>query len=61
MRRTLVLTNEAARHPFRQMIPVERTPLPEPAAKPVAVRQSDLAFFSISFVGFFVVIMAMTL
>ena len=61
MRRNLVLTNEAARHPFRQMIPVERAPLPE--AEPVAVKagRSDLAFFSISFVGFFVVIMAMTL
>ena len=59
MRRTLVLTNEAARHPFRQMIPVERVPLHEP--KPMRAERSDLAFFGISFVGFFVIIMGMML
>ena len=61
MRRTLVLTNEAARHPFRQSIPMERLSLQETKAKPVPTERSDLAFFGISFVGFFVIIMGMIL
>ena len=61
MKRNLVLTNEAARHPFRQRIPVERKPIPGWAAKTGAARREDFAFFGISFVGFFVIIMGMTL
>lgn len=54
MRRALVLTNEAARHPFRQN-------LPELRAKPLPADDSltDLAFFGVSFVSWFVIIMGM--
>jgi hypothetical protein len=58
MRRALVLTNEAARHPFRQTL-----------NRPVATRatlyanierkQTDLAFFGTSFVACFIIIMGM--
>ena len=57
MRRALVLTNEAARHPFRQSLPtriiavVERQPLREPL--------TDYAFFAISFVTGFIIFFGM--
>jgi len=54
MRRALVLTNEAARHPFRQRLPAFKVePLPE--REPL----TDLAFFALSFVSCFVIIMGM--
>jgi hypothetical protein len=52
MRRSLVLTNEAARHPFRQI-------LPPPVVEPLSVRRSyreplsDRALFSMTFVAAF--------
>lgn len=54
MRRSLVLTNEAARHPFRQVLPAFR--IEHPASKEPL---TDLAFFGVSFVSWFVVIMGM--
>ena len=57
MRRALVLTNEAARHPFRQSLPagiiavVERQSLREPL--------TDYAFFAISFVTGFIIFFGM--
>ena len=54
MRRVLVLTNEAARHPFRQsMPPFKVEPLPQ--REPI----TDLAFFSASFISCFIIIMGM--
>lgn len=52
MKRRLVLTNEAARHPFRQR-------LPRPAARAIeAVRDDsdDLRLFAVSFTAFFIAI-----
>ena len=48
MKRQLVLTNEAARHPFRRMLP--------PPATPRAARSQDhdLRLFALSFAAFFV-------
>lgn len=52
MRRNLVLTNEAARHPFRQI-------LPRPVVEPLAVRSpyrepmSDRALFTMTFISAF--------
>jgi len=48
MRRNLVLTNEAARHPFRQMLPP-----PVIDARPVAQPLSDGALFTMTFVAAF--------
>lgn len=46
MTRRLVLTNEAARHPFRQTLP--------PAAGPIARDEdSDWKLFALSFTAFF--------
>jgi hypothetical protein len=56
MRRALVLTNEAARHPFRQSLPPERQWSPKKKAKP---ERTDLAFFGISFVSFFIIFYGM--
>jgi hypothetical protein len=61
MRRALVLTNETARHPFRQHLILERDPPDEVQAKPKAERTSDLAFFGMSFTAFFVIIFGMIL
>lgn len=47
MTRRLVLTNEAARHPFRQALP------PPVIAKPKNDDQ-DLKLFALSFTAFFV-------
>ncbi len=52
MKRRLVLTNEAARHPFRQR-------LPQASARTIeAIRDdsNDLKLFAISFTAFFVAI-----
>lgn len=52
MKRRLVLTNEAARHPFRQR-------LPRSASRTVAVVRddsNDLKLFAMSFTAFFVAI-----
>lgn len=54
MRRALVLTNEAARHPFRQNLPAFRVE-PAPAREPL----TDLAFFGLSFVSGFIIFMGM--
>lgn len=52
MKRRLVLTNEAARHPFRQRLPLNTTRAIE------AVRDDahDLKLFAMSFTAFFVAI-----
>lgn len=52
MKRRLVLTNEAARHPFRQRLPRFSTRIVE------AVRDdsNDLRLFAVSFTAFFVAI-----
>lgn len=52
MKRRLVLTNEAARHPFRQT-------LPPPVARAIAAVRDDsqdLRLFVFSFTAFFVAI-----
>jgi hypothetical protein len=54
MRRALVLTSEAARHPFRRSHVVQRQSPPTPK-EPL----TDLAFFGVSFVCWFIVIMGM--
>ena len=46
MRRRLVLTNEAARHPFRRSLP------PRPVARP-RDDDSDWKLFLLSFAAFF--------
>jgi hypothetical protein len=52
MKRRLVLTNEAARHPFRQRLPRSTMRVIE------AVRDDshDLRLFAVSFTAFFVAI-----
>jgi hypothetical protein len=60
MRRALVLTNEAARHPFRQTLLPERASPPSPEPEK-SNRSSDLAFFGMSFTAFFVIIFGMIL
>jgi hypothetical protein len=57
MRRALVLTNEAARHPFRQHLLIEETLIAMP--RTVEAEQSAYAFFGISFVAFFVLFLGM--
>lgn len=54
MRRSLVLTNEAARHPFRQSRPAFRA-----GSSRSEARLTDLAFFGASFVSWFVIIMGL--
>jgi hypothetical protein len=56
MRRALVLTNEAARHPFRQKLPPPRQWTPPKEAKS---ERTDFAFFGISFASFFIIIYGM--
>ena len=54
MRRFLVLTNDAAGHPFRRtMPPFKVEPLPQ--REPI----TDLAFFGASFISCFIIIMGM--
>ena len=52
MKRRLVLTNEAARHPFRRSLP--RTTLGR--LEPIADDSNDLKLFALSFTAFFVAI-----
>lgn len=52
MKRRLVLTNEAARHPFRQRLPRSVLRLVEPAPDD----SQDLKLFAVSFTAFFVAI-----
>lgn len=52
MKRRLVLTNEAARHPFRRTLP----PHSNRAIEPVDDDSSDLKLFALSFTAFFVAI-----
>jgi hypothetical protein len=47
MTRRLVLTNEAARHPFRQTLP------PPAAMRAAPDEDSDWKLFSLSFAAFF--------
>lgn len=49
MTRELVLTNEAARHPFRQ-----RLPRPRPVALEAPPRRTDLQLFAGTFTAGFV-------
>jgi hypothetical protein len=57
MRRSLVLTNEAARNPFRQRLVV--TPEPGTRAAETAKAQSNLRFFGTSYTGFFILFFGM--
>ncbi|HEU4969932.1 hypothetical protein [Sphingomonas sp.] len=52
MKRRLVLSNEAARHPFRQRLP--RPTLQ--AIEAVADDRNDLRLFAVSFTAFFIAI-----
>ncbi len=52
MKRRLVLTNEAARHPFRQRLPR----LNVRAMEAIRDDSNDLKLFAISFTAFFVAI-----
>lgn len=54
MKRVLVLTSEAARHPFRQTLPPMTVEMP-PAREPM----TDLAFFCASFVSGFIIFAGM--
>jgi hypothetical protein len=58
MRRALVLTNEAARHPFRQTLNRPRATR-QSLYSSVKRQRSDLAFFGLSFVSFFIIIMGL--
>jgi hypothetical protein len=48
VQRRLVLTNEAAGHPFRRRLP------PPPAIVPAKDQDSDWKLFVLSFVAFFI-------
>jgi hypothetical protein len=52
MKRRLVLTNEAARHPFRQRLPLSASR----TFTPVRDDSKDLKLFALSFTAFFVAI-----
>lgn len=52
MKRRLVLTNEAARHPFRQRLPRPMTK----AIEAIPDDSEDLRLFALSFTAFFVAI-----
>jgi hypothetical protein len=52
MKRRLVLTNEAARHPFRQRLPRSTSQ----AIEAVRDDSNDLKLFAMSFTAFFVAI-----
>jgi hypothetical protein len=53
MKRALVLTNEAARHPFRQYMP------PPVITVPTREPLTDGAFFMVSFVSGFIIFFGM--
>ncbi len=57
VRRALVLTNEAARNPFRQQLVV--TPEPGTRAAETAKVQANLRFFGTSYAGFFILFFGM--
>jgi hypothetical protein len=59
MRRSLVLTNEAHRHPFRQHLLLAENIVAIPRGTKAGL--SNSAFFGLSFTGFFVLIMGMIL
>ncbi len=48
MKRRLVITNEAARHPFRQALP------PPPVARAAHNDDQDWKLFMLSFAAFFI-------
>ena len=50
MKRALVLTNEAARHPFRRSLPPQRIEKVAPERED----DHDLRLFALSFTAFFV-------
>ena len=50
MQRRLVITNEAARHPIRRMLP------PPPAIRPARDQDQDWKLFLLSFTAFFICI-----
>ncbi len=52
MKRRLVLTNEAARHPFRQRLPINSSR----TVAAVPDDGNDLKLFAMSFTAFFVAI-----
>jgi hypothetical protein len=52
MKRTLVLTSDGARHPFRRCLPAHVTGTPV-ALRPVPSSDSDWKLFVLSFVAFF--------
>lgn len=54
-RRSLVLTNEAARHPFRMSLPVA-VPVPAATAKRWRLTASDARDFVTAFVATFVAV-----
>lgn len=54
-RRSLVLTTEAARHPFRMRLPVA-APVPDDTAKRWRLTASDARDFVTAFVATFVVV-----
>ncbi len=61
-RRALVLTNESARHPFRQMLPPPVFEPEDPAPATMAKRPGeDMAFFLISYVSGLIIFMGMIL
>lgn len=55
MRRALVLTNESARHPFRQTLNLPKATRESLFAN-AERRRSDLAFFAMSFASFFIIL-----
>ena len=52
-RRSLVLTNEAARHPFRQIMPVVRRPFPSTAPQSMDDTKFFVLTFSAAFLAFY--------
>lgn len=58
MRRALVLSHEAARHPFRRSLPrhvFEVAPEPDKPAEPARSDDQDWKLFVLSFAAFFTV------
>lgn len=53
MKRVLVLTSEAARHPFRRALPQHVTRVDMLEAKPAQSSDNDWKLFLLSFAAFF--------
>ncbi|HEX7871905.1 MAG TPA: hypothetical protein VF475_03275 [Sphingobium sp.] len=53
MRRTLVLTSEGARHPFRRSLPQHVTAVAMEEPKPAQSSDNDWKLFVLSFAAFF--------